>query len=774
MNKVFSFLKKYILGICLLAVEIVLLTGAARTHVNEADLYSYVLPYNEWNLTVPFVDQNGCYIDSQTVPGYSGLFTYSNPFSLPRGSYSVTVEYSTDTHNNTLTATADTERYNAFRMDKIVLDEITNSRTFDVVTRSDAENVVLNCNFGGSGSLVIRSVAFHQNNKYFRTSLVSTLFLSFVVDLLYALAMLHVFKKFSKETWYGILCVGIVGLLSSIPMMTTGLKVMDDMSYHMLRIKGVATGLLDGQFPVRLNPNWAEGYGYSASTIYNDCFLYIPGIMRLIGYSLQTCWKTYIFCLNFATAFIMFHSAKTMFRSLPVAVIGTIMYSFAPMRLMEIYPRGDIGEGTAMAFLPLIVLGLYKVYTDDVGDARYKYNWVYLTLGYFGLLSCHITTPLTVSIFVLLTCVVFIRKTLRLKTLTVLLKTVAYTALLTAWFLLPCFSMISKTALTQSENLAAGRIQGTGINISQIFTLVYPAWGELLDARSGAAGEDAVSIGLPLVLGCVLFLSVLISERGVTDGEAKKQLAVGKYLTAVGVLLLFMTTCYFPWDLISSRVSVLTGLVTNIQMPWRFSVLAIVVFVFVFLIACDRILKTEKTGIRVYAIALVVFLGLIAGYFNMDTYLNELSTRSCYDEARLERSNYFMSANTYPGFDQEQLYRFPPKGTEGVTVVEFEQSGTTARLSVMNEGDEGSVLLPMTYYAEYVAQNPDTGESLTVLPGDNQLISVVLPADYVGSVMVQYKEPVSWRVAEVISLLTFMALCGTGIYCIKKTKKEKQ
>ena len=68
------------------------------------------------------------------------------------------------------------------------------------------------------------------------------------------------------------------------------------------------------QFPVRIQPGWLDGYGYVVSVFYGDIFMYFPAFLRVVGFSLEEAYKTYLGIVNIATVFISFYAFKKITR----------------------------------------------------------------------------------------------------------------------------------------------------------------------------------------------------------------------------------------------------------------------------------------------------------------------------------------------------------------------------------------------------------------------------------------------------------------------------
>ena len=96
--------------------------------------------------------------------------------------------------------------------------------------------------------------------------------------------------------------------LSSYPLFTDYLTQGHDMNFQLYRIEGIKDGLLSGQFPVRIHPTHANGYGYATPVLYPELFLYIPAVFRLMGMSVVGSFQLFLLLINTATAFIMYLS----------------------------------------------------------------------------------------------------------------------------------------------------------------------------------------------------------------------------------------------------------------------------------------------------------------------------------------------------------------------------------------------------------------------------------------------------------------------------------
>ena len=89
------------------------------------------------------------------------------------------------------------------------------------------------------------------------------------------------------------------------------------------------------------------------------------------------------------------------------------------------------------------------------------------------------------------------------------------------------------------------------------------------------------------------------------------------------------------------------------------------------------------------------------------------------------------------------------------------------RISLNNHQDsEAYVEFPVILYKGYHALC-ETGE-LQSTYGQNQRLRVIVPANFEGNISLSYSEPWYWRVAEILSLITFLVLTVYQVYQIKR------
>lgn len=114
-----------------------------------------------------------------------------------------------------------------------------------------------------------------------------------------------------------------------------------------------------------------------------------------------------------------------------------MLYILSVYRLSKTFICGSLGETFGILFLPLITYGFYRVFTQEITDKEYRFSWIPLTVAFTGLVQSHLLTGEQVGAFTILLCLLLIKKVFRKETFCSLAKTVIYSVLLSAWFLVP-------------------------------------------------------------------------------------------------------------------------------------------------------------------------------------------------------------------------------------------------------------------------------------------------------------------------------------------------
>ena len=278
-----------------------------------------------------------------------------------------------------------------------------------------------------------------------------------------------------------------------------------DLGFHLTRIESIKDGLLNGVFPVKVPTIWMNGYGYASSVFYGDLLLYIPAVLRIFGISVLASYYCYVFLIHVLTVGISFHCFSKM-SDRWTGLLCAALYSTNLYRLHCVYTRAAVGEYTAVAFMPLVLYGLWKVYKLPEDSKEHANSWITIAAGCSGIFLSHMISTEMTALFVIITVVILWKKTIRKKTLIVLLKSVAATLLVNLWFLLPFLDyMASGTyAINSVERYEPYLLEDKGGYLVQFFMTDYEAM-EL----SGAIGNRGAAGSMPMTVGNAMMLILI-------------------------------------------------------------------------------------------------------------------------------------------------------------------------------------------------------------------------------------------------------------------------
>lgn len=704
------------------------------------------------------IDENasGWYVDNSLE--YGEVFVQTPAVDLPAGSYDVTIRYQGEGSGSTyeFTSTADTYRVMLGR-NGMPLESGKRGKTLESYYFRPVEGFSIKIKYGGEGYLILNEIEIHQTRALERMVLFSILTVA---------AIWAFWRKVEKQTNIrSIFLWGIgIGLVATIPLMMPYLHEAVDLPFHLMRIEGIKEGVRDGQIPVRIQPNWMNGYGYPVSVFYGEGTLWIAGILRLIGFPLQLSFKLYVAILNAATFWIASFCFRRIFKEDRIAVFGGILYTLAPYRLSNLYIRGAIGECIAQTFLPLILVGVYEILMIDLAERR-KSGWMMLAAGMTGIIQSHMLTCEVTVIMLIVTCAICFKRTFQKERFLDFLKAVGATALVNCFFLIPFLDYMRDEWNVNSRDFGM-EIQTTGAFLNQLLVMFPNGVEENYSIVEGLTEgrEISFAIGIAFVLGAVLFL---INWKRYQEG-GKAELKLGTYCFWAGLLLAFMSTVWFPWDFLYESSDILKILISHLQFPRRVLGTAALMLTVVTCLVLKEYGKQENGKyFEVLLTVMLVFTGITTLY-SFDSmaeesdyiYVADMESLNSFDVGRGE----YMPAGTAAAWESMPEGRILKN--EAVKITDYRKQGTKISFVCTNtSSEEQAVELPLLYYRGYEAWDSDTKGIIAIDgEGDNGKLRVRLAGNYSGTIQVKFQEPVLWRVSEIVSLISsiWLAVCFLG------------
>ena len=750
--------------ILLLAAELLVVGFAVAAALRPAAEYTFAA--DQWESiaqsSVIGYDEDGRIGVTEMTDGDDILQTPVR--ALPKGHYKVTVDYryipgrleSGREHHSCLylkseeplTVTGEEAALNIDRQqDTVVLNVRQHSDYVRLVAHNDG------------GIFTLGTVCIRQDMLYAWTCVLGWVLCFAALDVL-ALAFAKAARSTEAEPKKKMACLLAllaITLLTFWPMLTDGGGLGGhDWVFHLSRIEGIADGLREGQFPVRIYTQAKDGYGYASSMFYGEILLYFPAVLRLLGVSVQQAYHMYAFAVLFLTAYVAFYALRQIFGSRKVALVGSALYMLAPYHLHNIYTRMAVGEYAAQAFLLLIPAALCLLYgTEKPTKQQASKAWWQLALAFTMLLQTHLLTLELVTLLAALFCLCNLRRTFTKQVFATWAAAAGTVVALNGWFLVPLLTLMlggGYDILNGLDHVGVLHLQSCGYDLTELL----------------GVDKEGKGVGVALLIGVLLFLLCLLAGKEMTDRERR----LGKWSAAIGALNCFMSMKFFPWSELE-HLPVVGDMLLKIQFPYRCLSIGIPTLVLAAGCGLSYLQRCKPAG-ELPAAALMLAAALAGTLLFYSVWLPSQSGQYFGDAGELIYAN----EATNVGWYYDGLY-LPSEITqtwdgfaegEPITTVAVEsitqEKGVTALTCTETTGQDQHAELPLVYYPGYTVIEGAGTTFKTV----NGLVGVTVPANYSGTIRVAFREPRRWLLADGVSVVTAVAL---AVLALRKRKHKK-
>ena len=699
---------------------------------------------------------------------------YTDYYTLRPGAYDITVDYSI-TRDDTLPETSQPVAIGLVELrgdqvDSMLWDgdiylvdwrESQTQRMWVTFPRK-AEYVELAVQYQATGDLFIHGITIQELPIWRFSRLLAWLVIFALMD---GFVWFFFISKQQGKTdrlsvMAGVLCVGFASLLA----VDSRLVINDDLLHHLGRFIQMSNSLFAGQLPVRIHTSGINGFGNVTALFYGELFLSLPAVLYRMAYPVQVCYQVYIVAINTITYLIAYISFKRMSGHKRIAAAGACLYTLAAYRLVCLYERSAVGEYTAMAFMPLILYGLWNLYTAR-DDARFSITvYAPLVLGLSGIIQSNIPATVMSAVMIVLFCLLLLPKTLKPKRLLALGKVVLWTLAVNLWFLWP---LVDSLSMPVNANLADAPLIIGGRAAEPVYLLGgvsqgYQVFDELM--------SNAFPLGLALGIGLTLSLAAVCKrEQWGLARETSYHAAV--YTLVFSFVCLWLSSIFFPWNLIASLGGTLARYFCSIQFPWRYLTYASLFAVVTIVLILTAMVRQNRLQWARGIIAILMTVSVLIAGTMMASEPARLSFENYYSDLPQNAVDYHANVFALEGADLTELldYLHTPN-PENATVTRYTVDGDDYLVTVKDAGENAAVELPRFHYDNYHAYDQATGEEFALHTSEMKTIMVEIPAGYEGTVVLQYVPPVSWRMAEILSLLAGI-LCLT-LYCKTRRKQE--
>jgi hypothetical protein len=315
------------------------------------------------------------------------------------------------------------------------------------------------------------------------------------------------------------------------------------------RVITMGKALIEGQFPVRWVSDLGYGYGYPLFNFYAPLPYYTGGVLYALGLNGLQATKM-VFLLGILLCALTGYYLGYRIWGRSAGIVLAVLYSYAPYHAVQLFVRGAVGEYWATIFSPLIICGLWQIYTKRGGK-------ILLIVGLAGTILSHTLSGLLLVVMLSVLLVLFLVLSIQKNTHIHFLREISIAGSIalgiSVFFWLPALAEMNYTNV-QGQISVTAAYSDHFVCLKQFF---YSPWGF---GGSTKTCEDGLSfaLGIPVLLLTCLGSIVYVLKRKTT------LFIFG--LVGIGITLtsLFFALPYskFIWDMLPGFA--------YIQYPWRF------------------------------------------------------------------------------------------------------------------------------------------------------------------------------------------------------------
>jgi len=413
-----------------------------------------------------------------------------------------------------------------------------------------------------------------------------------------------------------------------------------------------------------------------------------------------------------------------------------------------------------MAFLPLVVYGLWRIYRQSPADGKKAEPWCWLpfALGFTGLLQSHLLTTELAVFFTAAFCLLYFKKTFTRPVLPALCKAAGAAIVWNLWFMVPLLQYMVQGVCRISGKYDAAYLYDSSVYLGQMFLMFGQSSGVAESIQSGIAGEMPQTLGLALAAGAFFFLLAVLDPA--VRKSSRDAARIGSLTLGFGLLAAWCASDLCPWYALfrCEPLQALSKTLGKLQFAWRFFTPSTMLLVVCACCAVVLYRKVRPEAAKAMAAALLALTIIPAGYLMYDkcttseavTYMSLAAVDDL--PGQVGGGEYLPTEDTTT--DDSVWGRLTPEADDGVELTEYTKNGLTIQLAAQNTGDtEASIRLPLFYYPGYHMTAAD-GAALT---HKNGYLTVTLAPGWQGSVQVRWTGMWFWRAADCISLLGIAA-----------------
>ena len=553
--------------------------------------------------------------------------------------------------------------------------------------------------------------------------------------------------KLEKRIYFIVFAL-FISFVSLYPYIFNELNMGHDTFFHLSRIEGYAQAINNNDFFPSIYPFKNNNYGYISPTFYCDVLLLLPAILYNLGIPIVISYKIFLFILAIITVYTTYKLVSKFTNNSLQIMLGITLYIFSLYRLSNIFVRSALGEIMALAFLPLLLLGIYEVINE------YKYKK--LIVGFSLVLLSHNISFILCCIMFLFFLIINIKKILNDKLIILnIFKAVFIVMIITSFYWVGLVEGLINEDIILNTTSYSNLLKTSSLHMYQYFTNSINNNVSLQEP-----GSMTVTVGIFLIL--LPFMYIFYKKRH--DNEFIFQCSI------LGYIFLILQSSMIDWSNF--------GLLSFLQFTWRFMIITSVLLVLPATIYSTDIFNKYKSYVASILIVIVTINGgmLLLDPLNRD---DTLSDDVKYDDLINGTvidpyySAYFMRVELAGG-DYLPIDTIDFRDVNN-TVTDINDKHLTDYKSNYNEisfvlnQKNMDVILPKSYYSGYKIYNVQNTNlvELDIYKGNGARVAFNTK-DTTGDYILMYEQSFIKKISIIVSIFGIIILMMYQLYILKK------
>lgn len=416
-------------------------------------------------------------------------------------------------------------------------------------------------------------------------------------------------------------------------------KLTMDGQIHLIRFESVADAIKNKELPPIVN---FMGYG-NVGEVFNGMYPWLSGLIFiiprvLVGSPMHALFISF-YLLNIVTILNTYLLVRKLSKNYYIRLIGVVLYQLNAYHLTLMYSRNALGEALAYAFLPLMMLGCYLIWSNK------KLGILYLALGMGMIINSHMISSILAFLLII------VAEIYRIFTRKLSLKEMGYftsAGILTIPIIIFTVANIANISLQN-------RIATTWCGLNSI-----DMWESLKAMLQNNITDRGVIFNIGIicfVLLCVLLVTSIVSK---SDGSWKK------YILGAGIIyILTLNIIPLPTSLPQTAIGIIqfTGRLLSIVM------ILLTVGCVLFLKENSNRVNTKSSFIFLFMMMSLLAIGSVRTYHNIvnddpirhyinnDNYIEEISKPKdgAMDYALIRKNKQAITNGITPKFSVDKV-----------------------------------------------------------------------------------------------------------------------